>query len=81
LRGPAVVVDLADTPMPDNPAHGRGSELDPPVHKAFLEREVILVEYLCNLAELRQAEVELVVLPLKVQGAEGAPVRCVAIER
>lgn len=69
-----------DTPTPDNPKHGRNSELDSPVHKILLENGVILVEYLCNLRELRQQEIELLVLPLKILDGDGAPARCVAIE-
>jgi arylformamidase len=69
-----------DTPTPDNPLHGRGHDPDSPVHKLLLGAGVVLVEYLCNLEALRGQEVELVVLPLKLEGADGAPVRCVAIE-
>jgi kynurenine formamidase len=69
-----------DTPMPDNPKHGRGTELDSPVHKLMLGDGVILVEYLCNLEQLEKQDVELIVMPLKVQEGDGAPVRCVAIE-
>jgi kynurenine formamidase len=69
-----------DTPMPDNPAHGRGATPDSPNHKTLLGNGVILVEYLCNLKELRRREIELVVLPLKILGGDGAPARCVAIE-
>ena len=69
-----------DTPMPDNPKNGWGSEVDSPNHKILLGNGVIIVEYLCNLRELRQREIELIVLPLKIQGGDGAPVRCVAIE-
>lgn len=70
-----------DTPMPDNPAHGRGSALDSPNHKILLGRGVILVEYLCNLRALTKRQVELVVLPLKITGGDGSPVRCIAIEQ
>jgi len=69
-----------DTPMPDNPKHGWRSETDSPNHKALLSNGVIIVEYLCNLKELRQPEVELIVLPLKILDGDGSPVRCVAIE-
>ena len=69
-----------DTPQLDNPAHGHGSELDSPNHKILLGNGVILVEYLCNLKELRQCEIELIVLPLKILEGDGSPVRCVAIE-
>jgi len=69
-----------DTPMPDNPEHGRGSELDSPIHKILLGNGVVLVEYLRNLDELRGPDVDLVVLPLNVVGGDGAPARCIAIE-
>jgi arylformamidase len=70
-----------DTPSPDNPAHSRGSGNDSPNHKVLLGAEVVLVEYLCNLRSLSRPIVELIVLPLKVKGADGSPTRCVAIER
>lgn len=69
-----------DTPMPDNPANGRLSEIDSPVHKILLGAGMILVEYLNSLEELRTREFELIVLPLKILGADGCPVRCVAVE-
>lgn len=69
-----------DTPSPDNPADSFGSKLDSPVHKILLGNGVILVEYLCNLKELKQREIELIVLPLKILGGDGSPARCVAIE-
>jgi kynurenine formamidase len=75
-----VVLLAMDTPMPDNPKNGRGTELDSPVHKIMLGKGVILVEYLCNLDLLQQKEIELIVMPLKIAEGDGAPVRCVAIE-
>ncbi len=66
--------------MPDSPKNGRGTELDSPIHKILLGAGVILVEYLCNLRELKSREVELIVLPLKILEADGCPVRCVAID-
>jgi len=71
---------LMDTPMPDNPAHGRDGEVDSPVHKIFLGRDVIIVEYLTNLDLITTNEVEIICLPLKVRDGDGSPVRCVAIE-
>ncbi len=70
-----------DTPMPDNPKHGKGCETDSPIHKILLGNDVILVEYLTNLRALTRQEVELVVAPLKVKGGDGAPVRCFAIQQ
>ena len=70
-----------DTPSPDNPAHSRGTAKDSPNHKVLLGAGVVLVEYVCNLKSVTASEVELVVLPLKLKGCDGSPVRCVAIER
>lgn len=70
-----------DSPSPDNPAHSRGTPKDSPNHKVLLGAEVVLVEYLTNLNAITAAEVELIVLPLKLKGCDGSPARCVAIER
>jgi kynurenine formamidase len=70
-----------DTPTPDDPRNGRGTERDSPVHKLLLGKNIVLVEYLCNLKNLTQKNVELVVLPLKISEGDGAPARCIAIER
>ncbi len=69
-----------DTPMPDNPKNGRGSELDSPIHKLLLGNGVVIVEYLCNLRTLTCSEIELIVLPLKIVDGDGSPVRCIAVE-
>jgi arylformamidase len=70
-----------DTPSPDNPAHSRGTEKDSPNHKILLGAGLVLVEYLTNLKALTALEVELIVMPLKLKGCDGAPARCAAIER
>jgi arylformamidase len=70
-----------DFPSPDNPAHSRGTAKDSPNHKVLLGAGVVLVEYVCNLKALTSQDVELIVLPIKVKDADGAPVRCIAIER
>lgn len=70
-----------DTPSPDNPAHSRGTPKDSPNHKVLLGAGVVLVEYLTNLKALSAAEVELIVMPLKLKGCDGSPARVVAIER
>jgi len=68
-----------DLPMPDNPKHGWGDELDSPIHKILLGSGVVLVEYLVNLRELPNTEFQIVVAPLKIVGADGSPVRCFAV--
>jgi arylformamidase len=50
------------------------------VHRVLLEAGVIVVEGLANLDQLKSETVELIVLPLRVCGGDGAPVRAVAIE-
>lgn len=68
-----------DAPQLDNPLHGRAAVVDSPIHKILLGAEVVLVEYLCNLELLTSPEVQLIVAPLKILGADGAPARCFAI--
>ena len=70
----------SDTPQTDNPKNGSRTPNDSPNHKILLGRGVVLVEYLTNLAQLSRDQVELVVAPLKIEGSDGAPLRCFAIE-
>lgn len=70
-----------DTPQPDNPKNGRGAEKDAPNHRILLGSKTIIVEYLINIRQITQPEVELVVAPLKIKEGDGAPARCFAIER
>ncbi|MFQ5969469.1 MAG: cyclase family protein [Nitrososphaerales archaeon] len=49
------------------------------VHKALLPKGILIVENLCNLKELTQTRFKLIVLPLKIMGATGSPVRAIAI--
>jgi kynurenine formamidase len=50
------------------------------VHRALLRGEIVIVESLGNLRELREQSVFFVALPLKIEGCDGSPVRAVAIE-
>lgn len=68
-----------DTPSPDNPQHKRGSRVDSPNHKILLGAGVVLVEYLCNLDQVRAHTIEFIALPLRIRNADGAPARCIAI--
>lgn len=68
-----------DTAMPDNPKNGRGCSNDSPNHKILLGNNVILLEYMINLAALNQPIVQLIVAPLKIRGGDGSPVRAFAI--
>ncbi|MFQ5920843.1 MAG: cyclase family protein [Nitrososphaerales archaeon] len=49
------------------------------VHKVLLPRGVLIVENLCNLAKIKTAKFKLIVLPLKIRGASGSPVRALAV--
>ena len=55
---------------------GRGS----PNHKRFLGAGVVLLEWLTNLSQLTKPRVFLICLPLRLVGADGAPMRAIAIE-
>lgn len=50
------------------------------VHRPLLSAGVVLVENLTNLAALRRPTVTFIALPLNLVGADGCPVRAVAIE-
>lgn len=50
-----------------------------PTHHFVLRKGIYLIEYLCNLHQVKGSRVNLYVLPLKVEGAEAAPARVLAI--
>ena len=70
-----------DTPSPDNPSDGPKTGVDSPVHKLLMGQGVILVEYLNGLEQIKSLEIEFIALPIKITGSDGAPARCIAIER
>ncbi len=74
------VLVCMDTPMPDNPKNGKGSDNDSPIHKILLGNNVIICEYLINLSKLSQPIVDIYIAPLKISEGDGAPVRAFAIE-
>ena len=57
-----------------------GMELTRAVHLPLFEREVVIVEGLCNLSRLSQPRVYLIALPLPLVGRDGSPVRVVAFD-
>jgi kynurenine formamidase len=61
-----------DTPSVDRPPF--------PAHLAFLGSGVLIVENLTNLAAIGAEVFQLTVLPLKIAGRDGSPVRAVASE-
>ena len=50
------------------------------LHEALFANEMVVAECLTGLAELRQAEVLLIALPLPFRGLDGSPIRAVAID-
>jgi kynurenine formamidase len=50
-----------------------------PVHRQFLERGILVIENLTRLEALLGRAFLLLCLPLKIEGADGAPVRAVAL--
>jgi arylformamidase len=66
-----------DFPTVDDPQSAKpGEKL--PVHVILLESEVLIIENLTNLDELRNDEVKVIALPLKLKG-DGAPVRVIGV--
>jgi len=50
------------------------------IHKILL-KDVIIIEGLANLDQLKNKYVELIALPLKISGGDGAPARVIAIDK
>jgi kynurenine formamidase len=63
-----------DTLSPDAPAALRSR----PIHPRLLEKQILIVENLCNLDQLPDFSVFLA-LPLKIGAGSGSPVRAVAL--
>ena len=52
------------------------------MHKILLERDVIIVEYLCNTLEIDfMKQYDIIALPLKIKEVDGSPARVVLKER
>ncbi len=49
-------------------------------HNILLRNGIPLIEYLCNLGQVKAKRVELIALPLKILDADGAPLRVVVEE-
>ena len=50
-----------------------------PIHRIFLQKEILIVENLTNLAELPDMIFTFLCFPLKIQDADGSPVRAAAM--
>ena len=69
-----------DTPSPDDGSAIQKKD-DSPMHKLLLEKEIVIVEYLCNTEQIDFTKnYEITALPLKIQGADGSPARVILKE-
>ena len=64
----------------DSPSIDRGSDSNFPVHKLLLNKEILIVENLCNLSKIVNQNFTLVITPLKLSGASGSPIRAIATD-
>lgn len=64
----------------DSPSIDRGSDSNFPVHKLLLNKEILIVENLCNLSKIDNQNFTLIMIPLKLSGASGSPIRAIAID-
>ena len=63
----------------DSPSIDMGRDSRFSVHHVLLRGGVLILENLCNLDKIPEIYFELIVLPLKLKGATGSPVRAVAV--
>ena len=63
----------------DSPSIDLGRNLKFTAHHILLKNNVLILENLCNLEKISGIHFKLVVLPLKLKGATGSPVRAVAL--
>lgn len=62
----------------DSPSIDSGNNSKYSVHHILLEGNVLILENLCNLSEIKNINFNLVAIPLKLHGATGSPVRAIA---
>lgn len=63
----------------DSPSINLGKNSNFSAHHVLLKKGVLILENLCNLEKISRIHFRLVVLPLKLKGATGSPVRAVAL--
>jgi len=62
----------------DSPSIDLGTDSKFSVHQIFAKKGILIVENLANLEKIKSSKFHLVVLPLKLNGATGSPVRAIA---
>lgn len=68
-----------DTQVEHAPAARPPDPSDSPVHRILLGAGILIIEHLINLDQLPASGFDLLAFPIKLQGADGAPARVVAI--
>ncbi len=63
----------------DSPSIDLGVDSKFSAHHILLKKGVLILENLCNLEKIHSTSFKLIVLPLKLKGATGSPVRAIAI--
>ena len=63
----------------DSPSIDLGKDSNFSAHHVLLSNNVLIVENLCNLEKISGMYFKFIVLPLKLRGATGSPVRAIAI--
>jgi kynurenine formamidase len=63
----------------DSPSIDLGKDSNFSVHHVLLNKNILIVENLCNLEKISGVYFKLIVLPLKIRGATGSPVRAIVI--
>ncbi len=62
----------------DSPSIDLGKNKNFPTHKIFARNNILIVENLSNLEKIPTLEFNFIILPLKLKGATGSPVRAIA---
>lgn len=68
-----------DTPSPDRGGLPKDHPERNMIHRKILGAGIYVVEALANLSCIPATEIEAVILPLKIKGLDGCPVRAVAV--
>lgn len=63
----------------DSPSIDPGDSESFVAHKILARSDTLIVENLCNLKSIRSDEFDIAIMPLKLEGVSGAPVRAVGM--
>jgi arylformamidase len=70
-----------DFPIPEDTGRRERNEPDEPVvHYLLLGNDIYIIESMANFPSIREERIFLITLPLNIVGADGFPVRAVAVE-